>query len=151
MNQATINQAAVSQTGLNRSATAGLDTTKRVHNLNNQIGAVMATMIGSAIVIVVLQGTKERLLNRCPGKNYDYLEVLPKISGLIFMFAAIFYFYDTWRQKKETPGQKSLSLLLAANFLALVASAIKLEIILETPINQTAAQEATQSPDLENG
>lgn len=151
MNQATINQAAASQTSLSRSATASQTTAKRVRNLNNQIGTVMATMIGSAIVIVVLQGTKDRLLNRCPGKNYDYLEVLPKISGLIFMFAAIFYFYDTWRQKNENPGQKSLTLLLAANFLALVAAAVKLEIILETPRNQTAAQEAAQSSELENG
>lgn len=124
---------------------------KAARNLDRQIAAVMATIAASVIVIVTLQGTKDRLLDIFPNKNYDYLEKLPKISSMIFVFTSLFYVYDTWRQCRETPGQRSLSFLLAANSLAMVAAAVKFELVCERKPGETAKRQAAQSTELEEG
>ena len=123
-------------------------TEKAVRNLDRQILAVLFTMLGSAIVIVTLQGTKDRLLDVIPGKDYSYLERLPRISGLIFLLTAVFYFCDSFDQFRKTPGQRSLNVLLAANFLAMVAAVVKLELIYTRPRGESAWQQAAQSTEL---
>ncbi len=123
-------------------------TEKAVRNLDRQILAVLFTMLGSAIVIVTLQGTKDRLLDVIPGKDYSYLERLPRISGLIFLLTAVFYFCDSFDQFRKTPGQRSLNVLLAANFLAMVAAVVKLELIYTRPRGESARQQAAQSTEL---
>ena len=123
-------------------------TEKAVRNLDRQILAVLFTMLGSAIVIITLQGTKDRLLGVIPGKDYSYLEHLPRISGLIFLLTAVFYFCDSYDQCRRTPGQRSLKVLLAANFLAMVAAVVKLELIYERPHGESARQQAAQSTEL---
>lgn len=123
-------------------------TEKAVRNLDRQILAVLFTMLGSAIVIITLQGTKDRLLGVIPGKDYSYLEHLPRISGLIFLLTAVFYFCDSYDQCRRTPGQRSLKVLLAANFLAMVAAVVKLELIYERPYGESARQQAAQSTEL---
>ena len=123
-------------------------TEKAVRNLDRQILAVLFTMLGSAIVIITLQGTKDRLLDVIPGKDYSYLERLPRISGLIFLLTAVFYFCDSFDQFRKTPGQRSLNVLLAANFLAMVAAVVKLELIYTRPRGESAWQQAAQSTEL---
>lgn len=123
-------------------------TEKAVRNLDRQILAVLFTMLGSAIVIITLQGTKDRLLDVIPGKDYSYLERLPRISGLMFLLTAVFYFCDSCDQCRKTPGQRNLNVLLAANFLAMVAAVVKLELIYTRPRGESARQQAAQSTEL---
>ena len=123
-------------------------TEKAVRNLDRQILAVLFTMLGSAIVIITLQGTKDRLLDVIPGKDYSYLERLPRISGLIFLLTAVFYFCDSCDQCRQTPGQRSLNVRLAGNCLAMVAAVVKLELIYTRPRGESARQQAAQSTEL---
>ena len=109
------------------------DTRRQVRCVQAQIAAVLATMVGSALVLVSLQGSIDRLLDRFPNKDYSYLDILSRISGLIFLATAVFYFTDTWRQCRESPEQRSLRILLAANLLALAVAAVKLGMIFQAP------------------
>lgn len=116
------------------------DTRRQVGCIQAQMAAVLVTMVGSALVLITLQGSIDRLQDRFPGKDYDYLDVLPRISGLIFLATAAFYFLDTWRQCRESPAQRSLWILWGANLLALAVAAVKLEMVFETPAGQAQAQ-----------
>lgn len=122
---------------------------KSAKSLDKQILAVLATIFAGVLVIVTLQGTKERLLRPVEGKNYAFLDKMPRVTGLIFAATSAFYLYDTACQCRESPGQKELKLLLAANFFALFAAAVKLELVYKRKANETAQQEADQSTELE--
>lgn len=122
---------------------------KSAKSLERQIGAVLLSILASVLVIITLQGTRERLISPIPGKSYKYVDRLPLVTGVLFALTSAFYLFDSVRQCRESPGQRQLQLLLAANLFALIASAVKFELICERKPNETAQQEADQSTELE--
>lgn len=122
---------------------------KSAKSLERQIGAVLLSIFASILVIITLQGTRERLISPIEGKSYAYVDKLPLVTGLLFAATSAFYLFDSLRQCRESPGQRQLQILLAANLFALVASVVKMELIYERRSNETAQQEAAQSTELE--
>lgn len=122
---------------------------KSAKSLDRQTMAVLLTVFSSVLVIITLQGTKQRLISPVQGKNYTYLDKLPKVTGAIFAMTAAFYLFDSFKQYRETPAQRELLLLLWANIFALVAAAVKMGLIYSRKPNETAQQEADQSTELE--
>ena len=57
---------------------------KSAKSLERQIGAVLLSILASVLVIITLQGTRERLISPIPGKSYKYVDRLPLVTGVLF-------------------------------------------------------------------
>ena len=52
---------------------------KSAKSLERQIGAVLLSIFASILVIITLQGTRERLISPIEGKSYAYVDKLPYV------------------------------------------------------------------------
>ncbi|WP_458862256.1 hypothetical protein [Acidaminobacterium chupaoyuni] len=104
---------------------AGPGETTWLESLDVQIFMLAVGGAATLLGMTTLEGIKEKNSGRCPDKNYDYLDTLPKINSVLILTVAVYFLYLAWMEDKRKSKNTLLSRLLLANIFAVAAAVIK--------------------------
>ena len=113
-------------------------------DIESQMAALMAIVIGNLMGLAVLQGKLELQrhpeLQACPP---PILDTLPKLSAILFFLASLYFLALSWRDMLQNPSLP-LRLLVYGNLLAAGAVLIKLWVVFQAPPESEAAVESVE-------
>ena len=108
---------------------AGGQTGNIWQSINTQMLALGAIILATLLSLIVLQGVKDQREGRYPGKDYSFIDRLPRVSTALTALATGYFLYLAWADHEQNPQNSTLTWLFVANAFALGAAAIKLDIL----------------------
>ena len=115
-----------------------------LQSIDVQMAVLAATIVATALAIIVLQGIKDQQEGLFPCKDYSFIDKLPRVSTAILAAAALYFFYLAWEEHKGNPESKTLTLLFVANALAVGAAIVKLDVLYTAPESDAELEEVIE-------
>ncbi|ODU58347.1 MAG: hypothetical protein ABT01_00535 [Clostridium sp. SCN 57-10] len=97
-------------------------------SIETQMLALFGIIVASILGIMTLQGLKEQQSGVCPGKDYGFIDTLPKISTTILLATAVYFVYLAYQNHMARPDNPRLTWLMIASIAGLFGSVIRADI-----------------------
>ena len=90
-----------------------------------QLALLGASMLSSVMVLVVVWSQRDQALGRHPQRDYSFTRGLGILAALLSSGIALVWLWLAWKDCRESPEDRSLTLPLGANALAAAAALLR--------------------------
>jgi hypothetical protein len=99
--------------------------TDDVRRAERQLGLLAISLISSGLLAIAVWGQRDQALQRHPERDYRYTRTLAVTAALLSSGLALVWVWLSWKDCRESPEDKTLTVPLAANALAAAAALLR--------------------------
>ena len=99
--------------------------TDDVRRAERQLGLLAVSLFSSGLLAAAVWGQREQALRRHPERDYRYTRTLAVLAALLSTGLALVWLWLAWKDCRESPEDKTLTIPLGANALAAAAALLK--------------------------